>query len=448
MAILLLVLLLLAAATSTVSTAAFAPHQQQHRQGNKMSSSSAFLGRRMTLLPPPPPPSRGGQRSGSSRRGGRGGSGGMTMFLGQDSGILGVGAPEIAVIVLVGYFILGPTELYKLTKSIGKTIQNFRSLSTEATKSFESTMENQLELDELRKAQQELNDAFSFRRSINTDEGEDFNEVGGRGSVGADADSLAAEVADSSGAAAAAATASATATATAETTAPKKKKKVKRRKVKKTAVPSPDVADDVVGDVPDLDMSAAFGNEAEAANGNTEQEGQGGDTTLREERMARLQAASQSESTGTRPDWFDDRDLDELAMQEEDGSSSSNAASPFADAWGAESAAEQQERFSSQLSDEWNESILANEDELAPLAKIMDRLAILEEEKKAATLRLEEEFRMRGELEEEFYRKKKELLEQSAAEVQADAYVKVANKAGGAGETTSATTPTNNTQPS
>jgi len=368
------------------------------------------------------------------------------MFLGQDSGILGVGAPEIAVIVLVGYFILGPTELYKLTKSIGKTIQNFRSLSTEATKSFESTMENQLELDELRKAQQELNDAFSFRRSINTDEGEDFNEVGGRGSVGADADSLAAEVADSSGAAAAAATASATATATAETTAPKKKKKVKRRKVKKTAVPSPDVADDVVGDVPDLDMSAAFGNEAEAANGNTEQEGQGGDTTLREERMARLQAASQSESTGTRPDWFDDRGLDELATEKEDGEA--DRASPFADAWGAESAAEQQERFSSQLSDEWNESILANEDELAPLAKIMDRLAILEEEKKAATLRLEEEFRMRGELEEEFYRKKKELLEQSAAEVQADAYVKVANKAGGAGETTSATTPTNNTQPS
>ena len=31
-------------------------------------------------------------------------------------------------------------------------------------------MESQLQLEELRKAQRELNDAFSFRRSINTDE--------------------------------------------------------------------------------------------------------------------------------------------------------------------------------------------------------------------------------------------------------------------------------------
>ena len=96
--------------------------------------------------------------------------------LGSDGGILGVGAPEIATILLVGYFVLGPSELYKLVKEIGKFVQNFRSLSTEATKSFESTMENQLELTELRKAQAELNDAFSFRRSINTDEMDDAFE--------------------------------------------------------------------------------------------------------------------------------------------------------------------------------------------------------------------------------------------------------------------------------
>ena len=77
----------------------------------------------------------------------------------------------------MGYFILGPSELYKLVKEIGKFIQNFRTLGAEATKSFEATMENQLELTELRKAQRELNDAFSFRRSINTDEyAEAFDE--------------------------------------------------------------------------------------------------------------------------------------------------------------------------------------------------------------------------------------------------------------------------------
>ena len=70
----------------------------------------------------------------------------------------------------MGYFVLGPTELYKLTKEIGKALQNFRSLSTEASKQFETSMEDQLDLQELRKAQRELDDAFNFRRSINTDE--------------------------------------------------------------------------------------------------------------------------------------------------------------------------------------------------------------------------------------------------------------------------------------
>eukprot|EP00804_Cyclotella_cryptica_P009922 CCRYP_017356-RA/>CCRYP_017356-RA protein AED:0.34 eAED:0.36 QI:0/0.5/0.33/1/0.5/0.33/3/1222/192 len=82
-------------------------------------------------------------------------------FLGTDGGILGVGAPEVAVTLVVGYVILGPSELYKLVKEIGKFIQNFRTLGAEATKSFEATMENQLELTELRKAQRELNEAFS-----------------------------------------------------------------------------------------------------------------------------------------------------------------------------------------------------------------------------------------------------------------------------------------------
>jgi Sec-independent protein translocase protein TatA len=102
-----------------------------------------------------------------------------TLHFGQDSGILGVGAPEIAVTLLVGYFILGPSDLYKLVKEIGKFIQNVRTLGSEAAKSFEGTMENQLELTELRKAQRELNSAFGFRRSINTDEYSDaFDKTG------------------------------------------------------------------------------------------------------------------------------------------------------------------------------------------------------------------------------------------------------------------------------
>ena len=332
----------------------------------------------------------------------------------------------------MGYFILGPTELYKLTKEIGKTIQNFRSLSTEASKSFESTMENQLELDELRKAQRELNDAFSFRRSINTDEVSDFNEVVQPSET---------EIAET-----AAAAAGATGAAAGTTAAPKKRK-VKRRRVRKQqpeeAAPPVTAAAAATSDeaatlaaagydasvmesnVPDLDMSDAFQSDEEK---------------LREERMARLAASgstgsqpSEEDTTDmSKPDWFDDRGLDELMTTPKagsmDGESSTSAdanANPFdtSDLWSdQESRAEEQERFAAQLSGQWNDSILENEDKLGPLAKIMDRLAILEEEKKAAVLRLEEEFKMRNELEEKFYQAKREPLEEAAAEVQAEAY--------------------------
>jgi hypothetical protein len=53
----------------------------------------------------------------------------------------------------------------------------------------------------------------------------------------------------------------------------------------------------------------------------------------------------------------------------------------------------------------------------------MERLAILEEEKNAADARLEEEFLLRTELEEKYYREKRNILEEAAAEVQANAYI-------------------------
>ena len=62
----------------------------------------------------------------------------------------------------MGYFVLGPSDLYKLVKEIGKFIQNIRTMGTDLTTTFENNMESQLQLEELRKAQRELNDAFSF----------------------------------------------------------------------------------------------------------------------------------------------------------------------------------------------------------------------------------------------------------------------------------------------
>jgi Sec-independent protein translocase protein TatA len=41
----------------------------------------------------------------------------VTMF---NSAFLNIGTPEVALILLVGYFVLGPQDLYKLAKETGE----------------------------------------------------------------------------------------------------------------------------------------------------------------------------------------------------------------------------------------------------------------------------------------------------------------------------------------
>lgn len=336
----------------------------------------------------------------------------LGMFLGSDGGILGVGAPEAATILLVGYFILGPTELFKLTKEIGKFIQNFRTLGSEATKSFESTMENQLELTELRKAQSELNQAFNFRRSINVDaESEAFSELP--------------PIAESASAVAG----TATVTATDPEKASNKKRKKKRRRVKKKKIEVPEEENPLVGgDIPDLDMTSAFQDEFKdqmgiksdiATNGpNIEESESEMSARLRRERLERLeqaQARSNRDEKEKKP--TGDQDPDWFSASESDIASEVLAKQPTP----AEVEAANN-RFANQLSGKWNENVLDNEDKLSPLAMIMDQLAILEEERAATTLRLDEEFVERAAIEEKFYREKREVLEIAAGEISAAAY--------------------------
>ena len=268
-----------------------------------------------------------------------------------------------ATILLVGYFILGPTDLFKLTKEVGKFIQNFRTLGAEATKSFESTMENQLELTELRKAQSELNSAFNFRRSINVDqESEAFSELP--------------PIAEG------AAVAGATAVAKESDGTSSTKRKKKRRRVKKKTVQ----------EVPEETVSR-----------------------LRKERFERLErAAERSESdkqdiSNDETNWFSasESDIASEVLAQQPSPNEVNAAN---------------DRFAKQQSGKWNDNVLENEDKLSPLAKIMDQIAIIEDERAATNMRLDEEFERRAQIEEKFYREKRELLEMAAGEVSAAAY--------------------------
>eukprot|EP00547_Thalassionema_nitzschioides_P007649 CAMPEP_0194213198 /NCGR_PEP_ID=MMETSP0156-20130528/13575_1 /TAXON_ID=33649 /ORGANISM="Thalassionema nitzschioides, Strain L26-B" /LENGTH=320 /DNA_ID=CAMNT_0038941175 /DNA_START=289 /DNA_END=1251 /DNA_ORIENTATION=- len=290
----------------------------------------------------------------------------LQMFLGSDGGILGVGAPEVATILLVGYFVLGPSDLYKVTKEIGKFVQNFRSLGTEASKTLTDSMESQLELEEIRKAQRQLNDAFSFRRSINVDDESEFSDVTPEQAAAAEP---------------------------IKNLNKKSKKKIRVRKKKKPE-PEPVVqeTEEVSNNIPDLDMTASFEAADEAEK-------------LRDERIERLASGQPEESS-----WFDSEELPSLSNGE-------GVSNPI-----PSSSEDESNRFAQQLSGGWNESVLANEDNLGPLAQVMEKIALLEDERQATEARLEEEFRLRGEMEEKYYKKKRAILEDAAAEIQTAAY--------------------------
>ena len=77
-------------------------------------------------------------------------------------GILGVGAPEIFVVVAVGYFLLGPEDLFKLAKEIGKVVSSVRRQITLSAAEWQSTMDSEFDFGEIRKMQetaQELQEA-------------------------------------------------------------------------------------------------------------------------------------------------------------------------------------------------------------------------------------------------------------------------------------------------
>ena len=309
-------------------------------------------------------------------------------------------------ILLVGYFVLGPSDLYKLVKEIGKFIQNIRTLGTDLSTTFENNMESTLQLDELRKAQRELNDAFSFRRSINVDQESDaFSVQAGS----AQQPAAPASVVESAGAASMSAEAS---TITTTEDRPKKiRRRVRRRSApaetgneasslmttSDAAPPSP------AGNVPDLEMPNLAAT-AQAASSKEE-------AAIIDQEFEKYVSMGTNNNPPDDEAWFGDSRNESLAST----STSSSTIPP-------EYEAAAQNRFQAQLSGNWNEQVLAAGDKLEPMAVVMNKIALLEQEKKAALQRLEEEFAKRSELETQFYQEQRRLLEDAATQVQSAAF--------------------------
>jgi Sec-independent protein translocase protein TatA len=348
------------------------------RRASSSLGSSAFCNRRVVTRDVSASSRQAPQQSRSSASS----KSQLNMFLGQDSGVLGVGAPEIVTIVLVGYFVLGPSELYKLTKEIGKFITNIRTLGQEATSSFEGAMENQLAIGEIRKAQEELSDAFNFRRSINVEDKLVDEPASAVSTLEREpmVDTLQGGVGGASAVI----------------------KKKRRKKRKPAAQP-----------VEDLDMSTGEFEKVTSSIINepfTKASAPGYDANIEETDLDNT---------------FDDQDdVWERRMKELDEKENvfDKAVGPSTVSPSLGTDEEAMSRFQSQLSVNWNDQIVEKTEELEPLGRVMEQLALLEDQREAAISRIEEEFRRKEETEQEFYTRKRLLLEEAAAQIQAEAY--------------------------
>ncbi|GMH73471.1 hypothetical protein TrRE_jg4622, partial [Triparma retinervis] len=302
-----------------------------------------------------------------------------------------------------GYFVLGPQELYKLTKEIGKFISSFRAVGTEATKAFTDNMESQIAMDEIRQARDDLNDAFSFRRSINWEEEEEAEAA-----VTAAAEESTAEGSTGGGGGTAAA---AVAKGAEETTKGGKKKKIRRR-IKKRPKPEPEE-----GTVQqEGGMMEGFGGERSAFGEDT-MESFGGEVNNEgyidpePEGGFRTDQAEEEKTTEFSESY---PDLGPFGGEEEEGIGMEMGMGMG----GGMEEGVASDRFRQQLDvDSWNSSIMENEESLEPLAVIMKKIALLEEEREGKIKMLEEEFRLKSDLEEKFYREKKIILEEGVKEI-------------------------------
>jgi len=307
-------------------------------------------------------------------------------------------------VVLIGYFVLGPQELYKLTKEIGSFVTQFRESGAQATAALTESLEDDFQVNEIRKATDELTGAFSFRRSINYDDtmADAAEEVG----VAAAAKQAVEEKIQAEGGA-----------------APVKKKKIRRR-IRKKAEPEPEPEPEPeVAEGAGADDDLLYAPDADADD----------DAPLADEDVYPPYASTYEENLPMPP--WDTGDGAAESTEDDDSLDSLKArrrARLEAGLQSSEPTPDASSRFAQQLSGNWNDRVLANEDALSPLATVMERLALLEEERGAIQRRLEEEFRERAGVDEEFYRKKRRVLEGAAAEVQMGAYGDALNTNGDA----------------
>lgn len=303
-------------------------------------------------------------------------------------------------------------------KEIGVFIQNIRTLGTDITKTFETNMNDVVQIEELRKAQRELNDAFSFRRTINVDKESDaFTFQAGSAQMNEYENDMMNEnnnvimSTGTDGAATMALPIAGTGTATAV------KRKVRRRVLKK---PEPIISNNI----PDLEMPMMDTTYNKYPNIDDNDDITLSNTYSPEE-MAKIDKEFDQYTLDNDYDYNIMSSPKEEIHANDDIKSSSTSSSIQSSASPATSttmnpmeATAAQNRFQQQMSGNWNEQVIKNEDKLEPISFIMNQIALLEKEKIATIKRLEDEYKQRQEIEMEFYERQRKLLDENAIKVQ------------------------------
>lgn len=315
-------------------------------------------------------------------------------------------------ILLVGYFVLGPSDLYKLVKEVGKFIQNIRTLGSDFSTTLENNMESSLQLNELRKAQRELNDAFSFRRTINVDADSEAFAVGAGSAQQAEAMAMAAMTVPPTGMADDDGRDSVNATTATTINATPKKIRRRIRKPEAFVMEKESIVNNIPEslDMPDLDWEPRTVSASVSSTANT---------SMSEKELSEIEADFDKYVVGNDATTFRD-DSDSSAWFNNGAALPLENRSSELETEAAIVA--QSSRFQQQLSGNWNDQILQVGDTLEPLALVMNKIALLEQEKIATLKRLDEEFAERAQVEEKFYQNQRRLLEDAATQVQSAAF--------------------------
>ena len=316
--------------------------------------------------------------------------------------------------------LLKHVRLYRITKEVGKFISNIRSVGSETASSLTETLEGQLQLDEIRRAKDELESAFDFRRSINRDYQNQYDYKAGRRSGEGEGEDRILEEEEgkyvsmegnekgqggSEG-----------------------KKKVRRRMVRrKKTKEEEEVAGSTTKQAPTSTQTQTQTQTAvedwESAIGNTNQ-----DPVHQQEQQKVQKDDDEEEEEMSDDEWYADlmsKGEDNINDEYEDGG---GGGGEDADGDVADDADDYEmdiakSRFQSQLdSSSYNASVLSqsesNLSQSNAVVEIMKRLALLEEERKEALNLVREEAKKKGEINEKAFREKKELLQDGIRAIQ------------------------------